>query len=139
MIKEFKDEYYFLSNYYPCKVIYNNMRYMNNEAAFHAQKDPNRVIEFIFLNPSNAKKLGRQVQLREDWEEVKDNIMYEINKAKFTQHKDLADKLLATGNQILIEGNTWKDTYWGMYNGYGKNKLGEILMRIREELKNGAY
>lgn len=61
--------------------------------------------------------------------------MYEICKAKFTQHKDLAEKLLETGDEELVEGNKWNDTYWGVCNGKGKNQLGKILMRIREELK----
>lgn len=137
MISEFKNEYYFLSNYYPCKVVYNGIMFKNTEAAFHAQKNPEKAMSFMFLNPSNAKREGRQVQLREDWEEVKDNIMYEINLAKFTQNPDLKAKLLATGNEELVEGNTWGDQYWGVAFGYGYNKLGKILMRIRREL-NGA-
>jgi len=52
------------------------------------------------------------------------------------KHKDLGDQLLATGDVELIEGNTWHDTEWGVCNGIGKNKLGKILMRIREILKN---
>ena len=71
----------------------------------------------------------------EDWEEVKDQIMYEICLAKFTQNEELKEKLLATGNEELVEGNTWHDTYWGVCNRRGKNKLGKILMRVRSELK----
>ena len=77
-----------------------------------------------------------QCRLRGDWEEVKDNIMYEICKAKFTQNEDLKEKLLATGNDILEEGNTWGDRVWGTVNGVGENRLGKILMRVREELRN---
>lgn len=91
---------------------------------------------FAELDASDAKKLGRQVPLRGDWEEVKDNIMYEICKAKFTQNEDLKEKLLATGNDILEEGNTWGDRVWGTVNGVGENRLGKILMRVREELRN---
>ena len=69
--------------------------------------------------------------------EVKTNIMYDICLAKFTQNQDLKEKLLKTGNAILIEGNWWNDTYWGVCNGIGENNLGKILMKIREELKNG--
>ena len=93
--------------------------------------------EFTELNPSKAKQLGRKVKLRKDWEEVKTNIMYDICLAKFTQNQDLKEKLLKTGNAILIEGNWWNDTYWGVCNGIGENNLGKILMKIREELKNG--
>lgn len=62
--------------------------------------------------------------------------MYEICKAKFTQNGDLKEKLLATGNDILEEGNTWGDRVWGTVNGVGENRLGKILMRVREELRN---
>lgn len=135
MIDSFRDKNYFLSNYYHCKIIYNNIEYKNTEAAFHAQKDLSQSYKFKNLNPAEAKSLGRRVKLRSDWEDVKDNIMYEINKAKFIQNPDLKRKLLDTGDQILIEGNTWKDTYWGVYNSNGLNKLGKILMRIRKEFR----
>lgn len=62
--------------------------------------------------------------------------MYEICLAKFTQHEFLKEALLATGDSELIEGNTWRDYFWGVCNGKGQNKLGKILMRIRAELRN---
>ena len=68
-------------------------------------------------------------------EEVKDQIMYEIVLNKFSQNEELREKLIATGDEYLAEGNTWHDTYWGVCNGKGKNKLGKILMQVREELK----
>lgn len=88
------------------------------------------------LNPSQAKKLGRSVSLRPDWEDIKIDIMYNICKAKFTQNETLKTKLLKTGDATLIEGNTWGDKIWGQVNGVGENNLGKILMRIREELKD---
>ena len=87
------------------------------------------------IKPLTAKRRGKKVPLRPDWEEVKDDLMYQVCKAKFTQHPDLQEMLLATGNQELQEGNTWGDTYWGVCKGKGQNKLGKILMRIREELR----
>ena len=60
--------------------------------------------------------------------------MYDVVKAKFSI-KHLKEMLLATGNEELIEGNLWNDTYWGVCNGKGQNKLGKILMRVREELR----
>ncbi len=62
--------------------------------------------------------------------------LYFIRIAKFTQHSDLGEQLLATGDAELIEGNTWNDTEWGICNGIGDNKLGKILMRIRKILKD---
>ena len=75
--------------------------------------------------------------LRPDWEKVKNGIMEEIVCAKFTQHTDLAEKLLATGDRVLVEGNHWGDTFWGVdtRTGQGENHLGKILMKVREELR----
>lgn len=67
-ISEFRGEYYFLSNFYSAPVTYNGMCFENNEAAFQAAKCPERMTEFCRLNPSEAKRLGRRVKLRGDWE-----------------------------------------------------------------------
>ena len=125
-ISEFRGEYYFLSNFYSAPVTYNGMCF---EAAFQAAKCPERMTEFCRLNPSEAKRLGRRVKLRGDWEAVKDTVMYEICKAKFSQNPDLADKLAATKDAELIEGNTWGDSIWGVCD-----RLGKILMRVRAEM-----
>ena len=134
LIDDFGEDNYFLSNFYPSPIKYKGITYQTAEAAFQAQKDPSRQKEFINLNPALSKKLGRSVKLRKDWELVKDNIMYEIVYAKFVQNPLLLKKLINTGDAFLIEGNTWYDTYWGVCNGEGKNKLGKILMKIRSEL-----
>lgn len=134
-ITEFRDEYFFLSNFYSAKICFRGKAYRNNEAAFQAMKCPERADEFQELGPSEAKRLGRSVKLRSDWTKVKEQIMYEICLAKFTQNPDLREKLLNTEDAELIEGNAWRDTEWGVCNGVGKNKLGKILMRVREELK----
>lgn len=134
-IDSFRGEYAFLSNFYDCSISYNGHVYRNNEAAFQAQKDLSRSAEFTLLNPTMAKRLGRKVSLRSDWERVKLGIMEEIVRCKFTQHPELKVKLLATGERLLIEGNTWNDTFWGVCKGKGKNNLGKILMKIRKELQ----
>lgn len=138
-IDSFRGKYFFLSNFFPAPVIYGGLTYQNNEAAFQAQKtqDQNRRIAFTSLAPSDAKRRGRHVQLRKDWESVKDGIMEEIVRAKFTQNQELKAQLLSTGDAILIEGNTWNDRYWGVdvRSGVGKNYLGKILMKIRSELR----
>lgn len=115
-------------------VSYNGIRYLNNEAAFQAQKDPERALEFADLPPNKAKSLGRRVSLRPDWDTAKDQIMYELNQQKYAQ-PNMRAKLLATGDRKLIEGNHWNDRYWGVCNGTGQNRLGEILMKIRAELR----
>lgn len=137
MINEFRCQYFFLSNFYEAEVEYEGILYKNNEAAFQAQKitDYREQEQFWFVTPSEAKRLGRKVQLRKDWEQVKDEIMEDIVRAKFTQNEELKEKLIATGNEELIEGNAWNDTYWGVCGGKGKNMLGKILMKVREELR----
>lgn len=136
MVTEFRGKYYFLSNFYEAQVTYNGVTYKNNEAAFQSQKCLSRVTEFSNLSPNLAKSLGRHVQLRPDWEQIKEQVMYEICVAKFTQNPDLMCQLLETEGTIE-EGNYWHDTTWGvdLKTGYGQNKLGKILMRIREENK----
>ena len=136
MIGEFRGKYYFLSNFSDSKIIINGITFLNGESAFHSFKDISRQSEFANLEPSIAKRKGRHVKLRQDWEEVKDDIMYQVVKAKFQQNNDLKEKLIATGDEYLEEGNTWNDTYWGVCKGRGKNMLGKILMRVRLELKN---
>lgn len=137
-IDSFRGKYYFLSNFYPAKVTYEGFTYNNNEAAFQAQKvlSIDGKSAFTELSPADAKKKGRRVRLRPDWEQVKDGIMEEIVRAKFTQNPDLKQQLLLTGNAELIEGNTWNDCYWGVdaRSGIGQNHLGKILMKVREEL-----
>lgn len=134
MIREFQGKYRFLSNFYEVPVNYKGVVYNNNEAAFQAQKCPGRENEFTSITPSEAKRLGRKVTLRKDWEQIKEQVMYEICVAKFTQNPDLMSQLLQTEGE-LEEGNYWHDTVWGvdLKTGFGKNKLGKILMRIREE------
>ncbi len=137
MINEFRGDYYFLSNFFEADVYFGGIVYCNNEAAFQAQKSLYNVdrMRFATLNPSEAKRLGRRIALRDDWEYVKTDIMYEICKAKFSQNPELKAKLIATGDKHLEEGNTWGDKIWGTVDGVGENRLGKILMKVRDELR----
>lgn len=131
----FKGDYFFLSNFYVAPVVYQGIRFENNEAAFQAAKCPERMRDFCGISPQAAKRLGRRVELRPDWEAVKYDVMYQVCKAKFTQNPGLRNKLLATGDAELVEGNTWGDQVWGVCKGVGENNLGKILMRVRSELR----
>ena len=127
-INEFRGDYAFLSNFYPAPVSYMGQTYANNEAAFQAQKtlsarEQRKFCIFRMHNPSDAKKLGRDLTLRPDWEKVKVRLMYEICMCKFMQNPELRDKLLATGESTLIEGNNWGDYFWGKVNNCGENQL----------------
>ena len=133
-IDEFRGKYFFLSNFYNADVECFGYRFRNNEAAFQAAKCPQRMAEFCELNPSDAKRLGRRVALRKDWESVKDDVMYQVCSAKFGQNRELAKLLVETGDAVLIEGNTWGDRVWGAVDGVGENRLGKILMKIRSEI-----
>lgn len=136
-INEFRNDNYFLSNFYECPVTYDGLTYRNNESAFQAQKCINSKDreQFTTLNSSEAKKLGRRVVLRKDWEDIKVQVMKEIVTAKFEQNEDLQQKLLDTGDAYLEEGNTWGDRVWGTVNGAGANNLGKILMEVRENIR----
>ena len=136
-ITRFRGQYAFLSNFYPAKITFNGLTFKNAEAAYQAHKtrDKEKRSSFTNLDPREAKRKGRTLKLRKDWNRIKVKVMYRIVKRKFTQNAYLKRKLLNTGNAILIEGNTWKDRFWGQYNGEGKNMLGKILMKVRKELK----
>jgi len=133
MIDTFKGDYFFLSNFYQCDITHDGFKFSSVEAAFQASKVKNfqDMKQFEDLNPSEAKKLGRHVLLRDDWENVKLNIMFELCFQKFSR-SSFRDKLINTKDELLIEGNTWNDIYWGKCNGKGENHLGLILMDIRK-------
>lgn len=133
-------KYGFMSNFYPAEFDYNGIHYLNSEAAFQAQKCPDRAREFSKLPANEAKYLGRKVSLRPDWEAIKDRIMYEVVYAKFSQNYELKEKLLETGDEEIIEVTTWCDKYWGICtcrwcSSNGLNMLGKILVQVRNELK----
>ena len=136
VISSFRGSNAFLSNMYPIILRIDGQIYPSAEHAFQAMKstDPNqRAAISVCRSPEEAKKAGRLVELRSDWEHVKVDIMYNIIKQKFSSKK-LANKLIETKDSELIEGNTWGDTFWGVCKGEGKNMLGKILMQVRKEL-----
>lgn len=134
MINKFQKENRFLSNFWMCTVNWEAIDYPSSEHAFVAGKTLNlvrrREISFI-ETPGEAKQYGRQLKLRDDWDEIKNKVMYSILLCKFYQNLDLLEQLMATGSQKLVEDNTWGDTYWGVCNGVGHNYLGKLLMLIR--------
>lgn len=136
-IDRFKGPYNFLSNFWMCEIDYEGLLYPNTEAAYQAAKtlDPElRKKIRDAASPGLAKHYGRLLQCRDDWENIKYQVMLDLVRQKFTKHEDLKQKLLATGEAYLEEGNRHGDQIWGTVNGQGLNWLGKILMQVRQEI-----
>jgi len=133
------DPYGALSNFAPFSVHLAGKRWPTSEHYFQAQKFAGTEHEEAIRrakSPMMAARMGRSRKrpLRSDWEQVKDGIMLEAVRAKFTQHEELRALLLSTGKARLVE-HTARDCYWGDGgDGSGRNMLGQILMQVREEL-----
>lgn len=136
-IKGFFGDYRFLSNFQPCPVFYDSFVYQSSEGAYQASKTLNVDTRSLFetMSASEAKKQGKKVILRPDWEIVKIPIMKNILTDKFTRNIGLGNLLVATGQKYLEETNWWNDTFWGVCKGIGENNLGKTLMKIRSELQ----
>jgi ribA/ribD-fused uncharacterized protein len=141
-IAEFRGEFSFLSNFHPAPVEIDGITYPTTEHAFQAAKTNDRATKETIAakaTPGQAKRAGGKRGIindfRREWDSIKIMVMAGIVRRKFTEHEDLKAKLLATGNAILEEGNTWNDTFWGVCRGKGENWLGKILMKLREELR----
>lgn len=143
MILEFEGKYDFLSNFYPSPIFYDGITYPTNEHFFQAMKtldQEERKKIAAADTPGKAKRMGRSIELRPDWEKIKVEVMRLGLILKF-QNPDLKEKLLATGDEELIEGNWWCDQFWGSCNCSkhirtpGRNVLGMLLMELRKELQ----
>ena len=142
MIDCFEGKYDFLSNFYEHPIQYNGIVYPTNEHFFQAMKslkEEERKMIAAAPTPGKAKRLGRAVTLRSDWETIKYDIMLMGLRLKFCD-KDLREKLRATGDEYLIEGNWWHDNTWGDCSCErcktirGRNELGRLLMQVRNEI-----
>lgn len=135
-ITEFSGENRWLSNFWPANVVLDGVVYPSVEHAYVAAKTTDKSIRRDVLackTSGEAKRLGRKIKLRPDWDDVRLPIMRDLIQQKF-QHPELAARLVATGDTQIIEGNTWGDTFWGVCNGVGMNNLGLIIMAIRRKL-----
>ena len=144
MIDCFDGEFAFLSNFHPSMITDGKEWMLTVEHYFQAAKaeDKDDYIKIAAaFTPGEAKRLGRHIKLRSGWEEIKDQVMLDALRKKFAIPK-LCEKLLATGDEELVEGNTWHDNYWGnctcnrCKDIEGKNKLGKLLMQVREEIRS---
>lgn len=147
MIDKFEGRWRFLSNFYPCKIEHKGITYPSVEHFYVAMKvNDEQLINGVYYtpadfreviskvqNPADVKKIGSKLKLRSGWDDKKLDVMNWAVRQKFKDER-LAELLLSTGDQELIEGNYWKDFYWGVCNGKGENNLGKILMSVREEI-----
>lgn len=138
----FQGRLWFCSNFAPSPMAYRGYHCPTAEHAFQLCKttDPQqRAHVAAAKTPGDAKRRGRQVDLRSGWERMKRDRMRSVVRAKFRQNPDLLEQLVATAGVELVEHNSWGDTTWGKVNGRGDNWLGQILMDLRQEtLDNGG-
>ncbi len=140
MIREFRDEYRWLSNFVPCKIKYNGRSFSSVEHGYMSAKSDDPEWKNFCSDPNNhpgkVKRKSRKIVLRDDWESIKVEVMRELLVMKFSQ-KPFKELLLKTGNQFIQEGNRWGDTFWGidLKTNTGENNLGKLIMSIREDLQ----
>lgn len=137
-IDRFTGEHDFLSNFHPSTISVEGNLYRTVEHAYQALKSPDEDVRKTIREagtPSQAKKLGRCILIRNDWDQVREGVMLDLLRKKF-ENPFLAEKLLSTGDEELIEGNNWNDTFWGVCRGVGENKLGILLMQVRDEIRS---
>lgn len=109
----------------------------NIETLFQAAKTTNlhQIKQVVACSsPGQAKRLGRKVKLREDWEEIKEKVMFDLILAKFESCKEFRDTLINSDqDKYIVEMNSWGDKEWGVSTKdfCGNNKLGKLLMKLR--------
>lgn len=135
-ISGFFDEHRWLSNFYSAKVTLGGQVFPSVENGYQAAKTTNAEdrLPFTTCSALHSKRYGTALALREGWDDIKPNVMLFFLRQKFSQ-EFFKNKLLATGDSLLIEENTWGDVYFGVCRGKGRNMLGKLLMQIRGELK----
>lgn len=137
------NHYRFLSNFYVGKpLVCDGEEYRTGEHLFQALKAITPRDEAKVRNaptPGEAKRIGRRIMLRPDWEAVKYDVMAMVVRLKFARDRQEAQLLEMTGNALLMEGTFWGDTVWGVdlnKDGWpGRNWLGTLLMARRAELR----
>lgn len=137
-IDDFRGPYRWLSNFHICPVMYEGELYPSSEHAYMAAKTTNSEIRAeirALPKPGMAKKVGKNLRLRDGWDDMRISVMETILRDKFTRNLNLKQMLLDTCDFELIEGNTWGDVFFGVCNGVGENNLGKLLMKLRKEFR----
>lgn len=137
-IDRFAEEFSFLSNMYPCRIAFEGIEFPSTEHAYQwskttSEEEKRKILDCV--EPKKTKAIARKFKhLRPDWDTARVDIMYRLLKIKFSD-PTLKEALLLTEGFELVEGNWWKDTFWGVCDGVGENHLGRLLMKVREEEK----
>lgn len=135
-IDSFSGKYDFLSNMFVCYLMdTDGVEYKSAEHYYQAHKIHDACDRYEIISadtPMKSKALGRKCKLRPDWNDIRDSVMENALRLKFNNIY-LMNKLIETYPHELVEGNYWGDTYWGIFDNRGQNKLGKLLMKIREE------
>ena len=135
VINDFRGQYRWLSNFHLVTVRLGDLWFKSTEHAYQAAKTKDLALRVEIQGLATcgqAKRAGQRLVLRPDWEQIKQEVMLNLQRQKYS-YPELRTLLLATGDSELIEGNTWGDTYWGVCRGIGQNWLGKILMQVRAE------
>ena len=136
-ISDFRGEYRWLSNFHLVEVKLDGLPYPSTEHAYQAAKTldiAERLMIQALPTCGQAKRTGQRLKLRDDWEQVKVEVMLDLQRQKYAVPY-LREKLLATGDAELVEGNTWGDRFWGVCGDTGLNWLGRLLMQVRDEVR----
>ncbi len=147
VIDSFRGKYHILSNFHATDIDMDGIIYPTVEHAYQAAKTDNtdeRRKVAALETPSKAKSYGRRMKRPANWFDYNLDLMESLILQKFTRYPDLCEKLLATGDAELIEGNIWNDRFFGMVRDKqtgewtGKNHLGQMLIRVRQQLRDTA-
>lgn len=141
-IDKFSGVYRFLSNFWMAPIVLQGKVWPSSEHFYQAMKHPGEIERENIREmetPALAKYAGKNIMYyHPTFEANKERIMYIANEQKYRQHPDLKQRLIDTYPAELIECNTWNDTYWGVCDGKGQNKLGKILMNLRAKFMKEA-
>lgn len=139
MIKEFQNEFRWLSNFAPVKIVLDGVEFPSIEHAYMSAKSDDAEWKKFCSNPINkagdVKKQVRNIKIKENWNDIKLDVMRKCVEQKFNQ-EPYRTKLLETGIQYIQEGNMWNDTFWGvcLKTNKGENHLGKLIMDFRSTL-----
>lgn len=146
-INGFKNDFYFLHNFYPCPVLYEGLIYPSAEHAYQASKtddDNTREIIRNLLDGQTAKSYAAskyRSMKRQDWIRIRESVMLTVIQSKFFNNINLAKMLAETGNSAIINSlsnGDALDTYWGVRGTRGENRLGVILMHVRTQIQDAV-